>query len=1832
MSSKTFTRLVRPMPATATRGPDQPAKDPGQRPPHHTGERQPVTAPSPGTGAHLGMYSILPPAPIPVQTKLTVSEPGDRFETEADDIAEHVMAQTDPAVQPGEANEDENENAEAPSSTVPAPTPLQTPTLAETITPLVQRQANAIEDAVLEEEEEDTDDETQTVPFQTKGLSTGPALQRQTDTETEEEEDTDANTLQTKGVLQRQTDTETEEEEDTDANTLQTKGVFQRQTDTETEEEEDTDANTLQTKGVLQRQTDTEIDEDENTDTDTLQAKAAAAPARFTGLDTILDSLRGAGQPLPDATRDFFEPRFGQDFSQVRIHADPPAATAARRLHAQAFTRGSDVFFAPGHYQPHTHQGRQLLAHELTHTIQQTGKRPLPRPLSPTRELTAANGHAGGWPGMAQQIRQEREALATPPPSGHAGGWPGMAHHVRQERQALATPPSGRPGGWPGLSHQIRQERQALATPAVLRQVAPDIDERAAAEIGPPEITESPEALIEWIVGKLQTDPEDRAGEVSLRLSDLRPEARMAVMARVRKQLPPQAFAGMGNSTEKTTPSALETVPPATRQEAFAPAATEALPPPDSAATPEVKAGPAAPTPDVASPPAPLAAVFKAKPRTAIAPEMEPLVTPIELAIPTETPAVPAPTEAEAAPQAAPTAAPEPTLPTEETAPTTTAPAAEVPTGAAAATPVEGAPADTAAVSITVEDPGGILDQLAKVAPSAAFSAYTQAEGVSAKALEQQKDELQTSLPEIPAPTGLPPIGTEAEKPAAQATKTPPARLQGEKSGREGEPYSTRATEAPPPPPQPATVLRGSAQAAEPEANTELARSARGALEGVRLDARQITTGAGPRPSVDLSGEADPTQVAAFRGETDKEAMEAKAEAEKDIHQEHGENSIFPEPTNEILKPTKTLTAPTPPTAPTGEAPTLPPEAVQGLDASLAPELNTRIGEKRDEYTAGKGKFDSDVSEARDKADTDIAELTTQAQQEQLQEQDKTKQEVAGFQEEWQQELDGVAEEYQSKAQQATTDTGSDIVEEKHKAEVKTQEHLADAEDKAAAEKRKAEDKAQEEKRKTKEESGGFWGWTKRLAGALIDGLKKAVNFIYDGLRTVVKGIFEAAKLLVQGVIELGRMAIVGLIKLYGELLKGFVKLALAAFPDIAKQITDKIDAAVEAAVETVNSIAEGLKTAVGAVLDFLANALDKLLGLIQSLYNGLFTFIGMLIRGEFKAIMQGIGNLVDAAKQMPEHFWGETTQELLGMDLNEPLPIERTAPPKPTETAATAEETGLIPPQDLALLNRPVLGDREVVVDNVAEEEANPVLVASLNLKEGQEVKFGESTDPARSIEAIKAEMLGEPATAATAPVSGGTAVTEPTLTPEQEPQNLINQEPESGCTKEKSAEPAKETEVPESMKIGPLTPGQRARYLMHQMRKGISQWFECNWPWLLAGAVAGLVGFIALNIVTGGALLASLPLLMQLVGAIMIGVGLARITVLVGDYLSQGWAGNTVKAAKSLARALAIGAVELIFALLFNLRAVVKSLKAGLKASVKAAGRAAKATVITTTRNVRQLGRLGLQAGRATIRNGKLILTGLKSGFSKGVRSLDDLAKRLWQRVRFKRFILKRAGQWIELWGVINPRVLIARIKVVFPGVDNTTAREIAKVVKSDRRFIVKAAAVFEKLATKPSDAKKAVQGIVNRLARERKGVFGIPDNIKTTASGLIKEVEEVKFYGKDTLERLGNLARTNPKKFVSEGLGKFRHIQINRHVETINAIASDTRLIAGTGIKGVSKNVKYVVTLPKFAGKDLKAVEAAIPFMEQAWKNILGVNVKVVFGSHTTKEVIEGVKELL
>jgi hypothetical protein len=98
-------------------------------------------------------------------------------------------------------------------------------------------------------------------------------------------------------------------------------------------------------------------------------------------LDNYVSSLSSSGQPLPETNRMFFEPRFGHDFSDVRVHTDAVAAKSAQSINALAYTTGNNIVFNQGQYSTESESGKKLMAHELTHVIQQQNTQISPKTI-----------------------------------------------------------------------------------------------------------------------------------------------------------------------------------------------------------------------------------------------------------------------------------------------------------------------------------------------------------------------------------------------------------------------------------------------------------------------------------------------------------------------------------------------------------------------------------------------------------------------------------------------------------------------------------------------------------------------------------------------------------------------------------------------------------------------------------------------------------------------------------------------------------------------------------------------------------------------------------------------------------------------------------------------------------------------------------------------------------------------------------------------------------------------------------------------------------------------------------------------------------------------------------------------------------------------------------------------------------------------------------------------------------------------------------------------------------------------------------------------------------
>lgn len=169
--------------------------------------------------------------------------------------------------------------------------------------------------------------------------------------------------------IQRQTN---DEEELIQAKSVSGSILPTGQTETEEEDEQ------IQAKSIVDSITPNiqlqATEEEEQVQTKPLQLKSSASsPEDSHSLESRLTSHKGSGNSMSNEVRAFMQPRFGVDFSQVKIHTGSESVQMNRELNAQAFTHGHDIYFGAGKYNPSSGEGKRLLAHELTHVVQQTG-------------------------------------------------------------------------------------------------------------------------------------------------------------------------------------------------------------------------------------------------------------------------------------------------------------------------------------------------------------------------------------------------------------------------------------------------------------------------------------------------------------------------------------------------------------------------------------------------------------------------------------------------------------------------------------------------------------------------------------------------------------------------------------------------------------------------------------------------------------------------------------------------------------------------------------------------------------------------------------------------------------------------------------------------------------------------------------------------------------------------------------------------------------------------------------------------------------------------------------------------------------------------------------------------------------------------------------------------------------------------------------------------------------------------------------------------------------------------------------------------------------------
>ena len=166
---------------------------------------------------------------------------------------------------------------------------------------------------------------------------------------------------------------------------------------------------------------------------------SGGAPAPQFSMPSVREALRSGGQPLSPAVRARLEPRFGHDFSRVRVHTDAGAAESAQAIDALAYTVGGDIVFRAGQYRPDSGAGMRILAHELTHVVQQGAAPTGPASVAPVARVSHAVA------GASIQRAPAEPATASPGPAAAATA---VAATPPQTRLPFKGKVPGDRGGW----------------------------------------------------------------------------------------------------------------------------------------------------------------------------------------------------------------------------------------------------------------------------------------------------------------------------------------------------------------------------------------------------------------------------------------------------------------------------------------------------------------------------------------------------------------------------------------------------------------------------------------------------------------------------------------------------------------------------------------------------------------------------------------------------------------------------------------------------------------------------------------------------------------------------------------------------------------------------------------------------------------------------------------------------------------------------------------------------------------------------------------------------------------------------------------------------------------------------------------------------------------------------------------------------------------------------------------------------------------------------------------------------------------------------------------
>jgi hypothetical protein len=1153
------------------------------------------------------------PTGIGLQPKLTIGRVGDRYEQEADRVASDVVHRLN-----------RPQSRLSPSQSEGA-TIQRSPNISS-----IQRQE------VPEEEKEETVQQSPDPNF----------IQRQ-----EAPEDEDEETIQQSpdpNFIQRQ---ETPEEDKEEEETIQRSpdlNLIQRQ---ETPEDEDKEEETVQQSpdpNLVQRQETPEDEEEETVQRATVQNQPKSNTSS-TSLSTSIKQARSSGQSLPVPFRRSMEQAFSADFRSVKIHTDSRADQLNRSIHAQAFTTQQDIFFRQGAYDPHSQTGQELVAHELTHVVQQTG-RGAPHPSAPMvqakrlsdrpvrlrrnklrtpeeEERKKKQQDAEQSEEQTTSLTQPRSDVAEFPQTGvdsQSEAPKGLAEPSPKERPSPLVAKTLESPKETSLKTQLRNpetlKESSIATspttlktiptakaPPEAKQIIPDIKQVAprtatkdTALPQQPAVSQTPKSLPTQETALKPTPLEKPAISENLNAVGTVPEAPIATLEGIGQPTPsptssttpdvPPIEAGKSVSTEQKAPQP-EVAPPPTAQ----PSPTEALP----GMPPTVEAG-AVPTgaaaltaePEAAAPVATESEGGGGEDATANAAEDQELA---EVANATQGVSLEESDRSDATSSLG-----------EVAEAGGEAPAPSGGGGGGTAIPDEPAP-DVPDVSQA--DPAQALASVSQLPPAQLQVALGSVTSSVNNTVGKQRSELAANPPQMERPSGSPMTsqGSVGDKPLPASTS--PKSVEKAPQGQ-SQPVP-QPKPLPPLPPPPTQAISRPALPENPEGklSSDGAQALQASISRLPTSDPSLTISAGAPPKLELVGDANPQQADAQRAKLDQSIAENQTQGARDAAQPMGENEIYPNVPPETLRAEGIGEAGGGASAPqaAGGAAGGAAEGAAGDKAESiiaqqehGAEIQAGVAQAQQSMATEKQGHATKVADEKASFQQNVTTLKTENAALQAQERSNAQAEVQKHRQDWSQEQTDLVDRSQQDADSKVSDGMTEVEQKQTDAETKAAEHVEQGDKDADAAREKGEADAAREQRRGEQESSGIFDWFADKAKAFFDGIKAGIQKAFEVARAAVKAAIEKAKKLATEAIEAARKAVVDIIHKVGDALIAIGNVVLSQFPELKKRFQDKIRSVVQSAEQAVNKFADDLKKDVVAALNLLGKGLDAALGLLE--------------------------------------------------------------------------------------------------------------------------------------------------------------------------------------------------------------------------------------------------------------------------------------------------------------------------------------------------------------------------------------------------------------------------------------------------------------------------------------------------------------------------------------------------------------------------------------------------------------------------------------------------------